>query len=180
MLSAKMIDKLNEQVTLELYSANLYLQMSSWCAYKGLENCAAFLLDQSKEEMDHMYRLFDYINDTGGQARLGAVEQPDHRFESLHDLFESTLDHERKVTRAINELAELSFTEKDFSSFNFLQWYVAEQHEEEKLFKTILDKVDLIGMEGRGLYHIDIEVGKIARLNPKMPMETAVDEGAIP
>ncbi|WP_373691356.1 ferritin-like domain-containing protein [Endozoicomonas sp. YOMI1] len=79
----------------------------------------------------------------------------------MRDVFLATYEHERTVTQKINALAHTAFTEQDYSTFNFLQWYVAEQHEEEKLFKSILDKIDLIGMENKGLYYIDQEVGKL-------------------
>ena len=69
--------------------------------------------------------------------------------------------HEKFVTSKINELADTAFQEKDYSTFNFLQWYVAEQHEEENLFNTILDKMRIIGTEGRGLYHFDQEISKM-------------------
>jgi len=165
MLCENVVKKLNEQVTLEFYSSNLYLQMSSWCAFQSLENSASFLREHSLEEMQHMFRLFDYINDTGAQAHLEAIEKPPHEFKDLRQLFQDTYDHECHVTGKINELAHVAFMEKDFSTFNFLQWYVAEQHEEEKLFKSILDKIDIIGMEGRGLYHIDLEIGKMLGQN---------------
>ena len=51
--------------------------------------------------------------------------------------------------------------EKDYASFNFLQWYVAEQHEEEALFKGVLDKMEIIGLQGRGLFMIDREIGNL-------------------
>ena len=176
MLSEKMIDKLNQQVTLEFYSANLYLQMSSWCEYQGLENSAQFLRAHSQEEMDHMYRLFDYINDTGAQSQIQAIDQPPHEFSDVRHVFEEIYKHEQHVTSEINNLAGLAFSENDFSSFNFLQWYVAEQHEEEKLFKSILDKIEIIGLDGRGLYHFDVEIGKLTSPKTTPPFNAAVDE----
>ncbi len=161
MLSNKMIQKLNEQITVEFYSANFYLQMSSWCAFHSLESCSDFLRMHSQEEMEHMFRLFDYINDTGAQAKLEAINKPPHEFENVKQLFEATYAHEQFVTKKINELAEVAFSEKDFSTFSFLQWYVAEQHEEEKLFKSIVDRIDIIGLEGRGLYDLELEIQKI-------------------
>ena len=168
MLSEKMVRKLNEQVGVEFYSANFYLQMSSWCAFHGLENCSGFL---RKEEMQHMFRLFDYINGTGAQALLEEIKKPPHDFENVKCLFEAIYEHEQFVTRKINELAEVAFTEKDFSTFSFLQWYVAEQHEEEKLFKSIVDRISIIGLEGRGLYDLELEIQKLADLKGTRPAE---------
>jgi ferritin len=111
--------------------------------------------------MEHMQRLFTYVNECGAMAKLGTIEAPPTEFGSVDDVFEETLRHEKYVTGKINELADTAFQEKDYSTFNFLQWYVAEQHEEEKLFNTILDKMRIIGTDGRGLYHFDQEITKM-------------------
>ena len=166
MLSPTMIEKLNEQINLEFYSSNLYLQMASWCESQSLEGCNGFLRRHAREEMEHMQKLFDYVNETGAMAIIGAIQAPPHQFESVRNVFLTTYEHECTVTQKINELAHTAFTEKDYSTFNFLQWYVAEQHEEEKLFKTILDKIDMIGMENKGLYYIDQEVAKLLKEMP--------------
>lgn len=162
MLSQKMLDQLNRQVALEMYSSNLYLAMSSWCAHKGYEGCAAFLYAHAQEELTHMHKLFKYVNETGAMAIVPACDQPPSEFDSLKALFEQVFDHEVSITQAINALADTALGEKDYSSFNFLQWYVAEQHEEEKLFKSVLDKLEIIGVDGRGLYHFDNEMGKLS------------------
>lgn len=161
MLSPKMLEKLNEQINLEFYSSNLYLQMSSWCDHKAYAGCAAFLRTHATEEMDHMQRLFNYVNDTGAMALLGAIKAPPTEYESLRDVFQNTYEHEVFITKKINELTHTAFAEQDYSTFNFLQWYVAEQHEEEKLFKSILDKIEIIGTDGRGLYFIDQELARM-------------------
>jgi len=161
MLSETMQSKLNQQITLEFYSSNLYLQMSSWCTSKGLEGAAAFLESHSLEERSHMMRLFNYVNDAGGMAIIDQIDRPDWEFANIKDVFVKTYEHEKHVTKKINELVDAALSEKDFSTFNFLQWYVAEQHEEEKLFKGILDQIDIIGFEGRSLYFLDKKVGEL-------------------
>ena len=166
MLTQVMVDKLNEQINLEFYSSNLYLQMASWCEAQGLDGGMTFLRRHAQEEMEHMHKLFNYVNETGAMAILGAIEAPPHEFESIRDVFLRTYEHECEVTRRINQLAHTAFTEQDYSTFNFLQWYVAEQHEEEKLFKGILDKIDMIGVENKGLYFIDQEISKLVATMP--------------
>ena len=166
MLSQTMIDKLNEQINLEFYSSNLYLQMASWCESKGLEGCTAFFRRHAQEEMEHMQKLFNYVNETGAMAILGAIAAPPHEYPSIRDVFQITYEHECNVTSRINDLAHTSFTEQDYSTFNFLQWYVSEQHEEEKLFKTILDKIEMIGVQDKGLYYIDQEVARMTAAIP--------------
>lgn len=162
MLSKNMLDALNRQINLEFYSSNLYLQMSAWCEYQSLEGCAAFLQLHAVEEMAHMQRLFTYVNETGGLAILGQINAPPSEYESVVEVFKQTYEHEVLITTEINKLAKIAQDESDFSTFNFLQWYVAEQHEEEKTFKSITDKIEMIGLEGSGLFFIDKEVEKIS------------------
>lgn len=163
MLTQKMIQRLNEQVNLEMYSSNIYLAMSAWCANKGLNGSAEFLKDHSKEELSHAYKLFDYINETGATAVINHIDKPQNEFENLQDVFEKTYNHELLVSKSILDLVDIALSEKDYSTFNFLQWYVSEQHEEEKLFKEILDKFEIIGMEGRGLFMIDREIATLLK-----------------
>jgi len=155
MLKTEMIAKLNDQLNLEFYSANLYLQMSAWCSEKGFEGAAAFLREHSQEEMGHMQRLFKYLSDTGALPVLGAIAAPPTDFASLADVFQQTYEHEQLITVRINELVDAAMTSKDYSTFNFLQWYVAEQHEEETLFKSVLDKLSLVSNTGNGLFFVD-------------------------
>ncbi|MFP1924422.1 non-heme ferritin [Lonsdalea quercina] len=162
MLKKEMIQKLNEQLNLEFYSANLYLQMSAWCGNKGYEGASAFLKSHSQEEMEHMQRLFDYLDDTGSMPVLGAIEAPPVEFDSLTDIFKLTFEHEQLITGKINELAHAAMTLQDYSTFNFLQWYVAEQHEEEKLFNSILDKLAMVSTSEGGLFFIDQDLKRMA------------------
>ncbi|HIK56779.1 MAG TPA: non-heme ferritin [Synechococcales cyanobacterium M55_K2018_004] len=162
MLSPAMINRLNEQINLELFSSHFYLQMSSWCAYKALDGCATFLHQHAAEEMTHMHRLITYLQETGALAIIGGMEAPPNEFTSLQDMFEKIYAHEQFITRKINELVHLATHESDYSTVQFLQWYVAEQHQEEFLFKSILDKMKLIGTEGQGLFFIDREVAALA------------------
>ncbi len=162
MLSESMLSRLNTQINLEFYSSNLYLQMSAWADNQGLEGTARFLKDHAAEEMQHMQKLFDYVLETGGMPILGSIAAPEKvDFANLREVFEMILAHEKEITKAINELVDLAFGTKDFSTFNFLQWYVAEQHEEENLFQTILDKMDLLGEEPKNLFFIDREIAKL-------------------
>ncbi|AIR62788.1 non-heme ferritin [Cedecea neteri] len=161
MLKTEMIEKLNEQMNLELYSSLLYQQMSAWCSYHSFEGAAAFLRRHAQEEMEHMQRLFAYLNDTGSMPRINAIQSPYLEYASLDELFKATYEHEQLITRQINALAHSAMTSQDYPTFNFLQWYVAEQHEEEKLFKSVLDKLSLVGKSGEGLYFVDKELATL-------------------
>lgn len=159
MLNETMISKLNHQINLEHYSANLYLAMSAWCAHKGFEGAARFLKQHSEEEMAHARKLFDYVNETGSLALIKAIDAPPSSFDSLKEVFEKTLAHEKSITEAINALVDNALAQKDYSTFNFLQWYVSEQHEEEHLFMSILDLFGIVEPNGRNLLMIDREIG---------------------
>ncbi|EPJ46134.1 MAG: ferritin [Osedax symbiont Rs1] len=162
MLSSMMTDKLNQQINLEFYSSNLYLQMSAWCEDRSFDGAALFLRKHANEEMEHMKRLFTYVSETGGLPILGTIDAPPHSFNSLRDVFEQILEHECLITQRINELAHVAFSSQDYSTFNFLQWYVAEQHEEEKLFKGVLDKLTLVGNDGPAMFLIDKDFAALA------------------
>lgn len=165
MLTADMTAKLNDQLNLEFFSANLYLQMSAWCADKGFEGAAAFMREHSVEEMQHMQRLFNYLSDTGAMPVLGSIAAPPVTFNSLNEVLEQAYEHEKLITRKINELAHVAMTTQDYSTFNFLQWYVSEQHEEEKLFKSVLDKLALVGTGGQGMFFVDKDLMKMSNTN---------------
>ena len=161
MLKTEVLNKLNHQINLEHFSSNLYLSMSSWCKSKGLDGAAKFLSEHSNEELGHMHKLFNYVNETGAQAIVSSLDGPEITFKDIKEIFEKTYEHEKFITSQINELVELTLEKKDYATFNFLQWYVSEQHEEEALFKGILDKIAIIGLEGRGLHIVDKEIGAL-------------------
>jgi len=163
MLSSTLVDRLNAQVTLEFASSNLYLQMAAWCDHKGYPGAAAFLAQHASEEYQHGRKLFTYIMEAGGVARIGATEAPKADYAGMQEIFDTTLAHEVAITAKINSLVKAAMDEGDFSTFQFLQWYTAEQHEEEKLFRSIVDRIRVIGADGKGIYWIDKEIGKLAK-----------------
>lgn len=155
MLTNTMTNKLNNQINLEFFSANLYLQMSAWAKQHGFPGAAKFLNGHAQEEQGHMNKLFHYVSETGAMPILGAIDAPDSEFESLEKVFRLIFEHEKLITKKINELVHEALSTQDYSTFQFLQWYVAEQHEEEKLFQGILDKFELMGNDPRSLFLID-------------------------
>jgi ferritin len=159
MISKTVEQALNNQISMEANASNIYLAMASWCDKSGLPGCARFLYMQSEEERMHMLKLFTYVNETGGHALAPEISQPTPHYKSVEEILSLVLAHEQKVTKSINALVELCWNEKDYSSFNFLQWFVSEQHEEEHVITALIDKVKIVGE--RGLYWIDKEMGKM-------------------
>ena len=158
MLLKKIEDSLNDQIAKEAFASNYYLAMASWAEANGLRGCADFLYEQSAEERVHMMKLVKFINETGGHAQAPAIKEPPNNFKSIAEIFQLAFEHEASVTKSISKLVELTFDSKDYAAFNLLQWYVAEQHEEEKLFRSILDVVKMAGSDQRGLFFIENEI----------------------
>jgi len=152
---------LNKQIVMEGKSSAYYLSMASWCETQGYEVSSQFLYNHSEEERMHMLKLFKYVNAAGGHAHQPEVTGIKHTFKSLREVFDQTLKHEIAVTESINELVDHCFKIKDFATFNFLQWFVSEQREEETIARRAVELFDLIGEEGVGLFMIDQEIGKL-------------------
>ncbi|MBS1645801.1 MAG: ferritin [Bacteroidetes bacterium] len=155
MINKKIEKALNRQVVLEAEASQYYLAMASWAENNGYNGVAAFFYRHSDEERIHMLKLIKYINERGGCAEISALSKPRAHFSSLNDIFQDLLKQEITVSGEINDLIEICLKEKDYTTHNFLQWYVAEQIEEEALARTMLDKLKLIGSDKGGLYLFD-------------------------
>lgn len=158
MLSDKLQSALNGQVKIEGDSSQIYLAMASWAEVQGFEGIATFMFAQSDEERQHMLKLVKYINQRGGEAIIPAVTKPELDHTSFKTLFKQLFEHEVFVSQSINELVHIALEERDYATHNFLQWYVAEQIEEESTARTILDKINLIGDDKGGLYLFDNDI----------------------
>tara|TARA_R110001583_G_scaffold16307_5_gene66994 strand:+ start:259 stop:780 length:522 start_codon:yes stop_codon:yes gene_type:complete len=169
MLSEKMQTALNGQIRIEAESSQIYLAMASWAEVKGLEGVSQFMYDQSDEERQHMLKFFKYINERGGHSLVSELNAPAIDFGSIKEMFETLFKHEIFVSQTINELVHISLEEKDYATHNFLQWYVAEQIEEEAQARTILDKINLIGDDKGGLYLFDNDIKQLAVVSSVAP-----------
>lgn len=158
MLSDKMIAALNGQINKEMYSAFLYMDMSSHCTYEGLDGFANWFMVQYEEEMSHAMKIYDYINEQGGKVILEAIEKPPGEFGTPLEMFEATLKHEQFVTKSIHDLMTLANEENDYATQIFLQWFVTEQIEEEANDNEMIAKLKLVGDDGNGLFMIDKEL----------------------
>lgn len=163
MLKEKIQTALNKQIELEQSSSQFYLAMASWAETIGLTGTSEFLYKHSDEERFHMLKLIRFVNERGGKALIPALSQPPKEFESLSNIFELLLEHELNVTESINNIVDLCLNEKDYTTYNFMQWYVSEQMEEEALATNIIDKLNLIGADKGGLYMFDRDLEEMAK-----------------
>jgi ferritin len=154
-----MLSALNKQINKEIYSAYLYMSMSAYSQYTGLKGFANWFMVQYNEEMEHAMKIYTYVNDQGEQVKLMAIDEPPVEFDSPLDMFEKTLDHEKFITKSINELVDIAIAEKDHATVIFLQWFVTEQIEEEGNDNDIINQLKLVGDNGNGLIMIDRELG---------------------
>ena len=147
---------ISEQIVKELHSAYLYLQMAAWCETRNLKGFSNWFRVQAQEEGCHGLIFFNFLLDRGEYPKLGTVGAPSPDFKSMVDVFERTLAHEQLVTASINALVDLSIIEKDHASKGRLDWFVAEQVEEEANAAEILGKLKLLGVDaGEGLLQLD-------------------------
>ena len=158
MLSERMMKSLNKQLNAELYSAYLYLSMAAYFESKNLKGFANWMRVQAQEELTHAMKFFDYINERRGRVYLEAIEKPPTEWKSPLDVFEATYEHEVKVTSMINDLVNMSMEEKDHATYNMLQWFVAEQVEEEASADEIRQQLRMIKEDGRGIMMLDREL----------------------
>ena len=159
MISKKMNDAINKQVAAEFYSAHLYLSMSSYLESIDLPGFANWMRVQYQEETFHGEKLFDHIIERDGRAVLIDFDAPSAEWDSVLSIFEEAYKHEQKVTSLINNLVDIAMAEKDHASYNFLQWFVDEQVEEEASVKTIVQQLKMVNESKSGLFMMDREVG---------------------
>jgi ferritin len=61
MMTEKLQKALNEQITAELWSANLYLSMSYFLSREGYEGFAHWMKLQATEETEHANEIAEYM-----------------------------------------------------------------------------------------------------------------------
>ena len=155
MLSKKMEKAFNGQLNKEMYSAYLYMAMSSYADSQGIKGIAHWFMVQYHEEMLHAMKIYEYIQEQGNDVILGAIDKPEGTFTTALSLFEAALEHERFITRSINELMDLAIEEHDHASKAFLEWYVSEQVEEEQNATDIVQTLKMIGDNSAALFLYD-------------------------
>ncbi len=156
MLSKKLEKILNEQIEKEGYAAQLYLAMASWSDAQGYGGISEWFYAQHQEEIEHMLKIMKYVNERGGHALAPKIEQPPKEFKGVRQLFEAALEHEQMVTQAINDIVAVTLDEKDYTTNNWIQWFVEEQLEEESSVNAILDKLNMVGEKGIYIFDRDI------------------------
>jgi ferritin len=156
MLTSKVEKNLVEQIGKEGFSSNLYLAMAAWAETEGYPGIAAWFYAQAEEEHEHMLKLVHYVIDRGGKSVIPAFDKPPVKWDGVLDVFTQTLLHEQSVSKSINEIVGICLKEGDYATYQWMQWFVSEQIEEESSVKSILDKLKLLG--NGSLYNFDKDI----------------------
>ena len=157
MITARLQQAINDQITAELWSSNLYLQMSYFLRLQGWDGYAVWLRDHSLEEREHATRMADYLCDRGGSVKLQMIDVVPEGWGSVKEIFEHALSHEKHVSKMINTIVTLAREEEDYATENFFRTFVDEQVEEEALFGNIVDKLLKAGESG--LFVLENDLG---------------------
>ncbi len=158
MLKQKIEQALNDQINFEIFSSYLYLAMQAYFKSISLDGAANWMEIQVQEELFHVKKLSDYVNDRRARVRLEAIDKPQFEWKSPVDAFEAAFTHEQKVSERINNIVALALEENDNATYNFLQWFVNEQVEEEASVDQIVQKLKLVEGNGTGLFMMDAEL----------------------
>lgn len=159
-MESKLIKGLNEQYNFEISSGYIYYSMANYVKDKGMDGFAHFFNKQAEEEFEHAEKLRQFLFEIDVRPELEAIEKPETEFGNFTETFKAAYEHEKEVTRRINDLYELSVKEKDHRVTSLLQWYVDEQVEEEDSFRGIIEKLERIHESWAGLYIYDAELGR--------------------
>lgn len=160
MLSEKLLNTLNEQLKHELYAAHLYMSMAGYCAGADLDGCSNFFLAQADEERFHAMKIFHFINVKDGAIKFDSLENPHTSYDSVLDVFEKALEHEKFVTSKIYDLMAIATDEREYATISFLNWFVDEQVEEEATFSALVYKFKAAMKDESVLFMLDTELGQ--------------------
>lgn len=159
MISEKLQNAINDQITAEMWSSNLYLSMSFYLQSEGFDGFASWMKKQSQEELQHAYDLADYMAKRGGKAKVDKIDVVPQGWGSVLEVFEHVYKHECHVSDLINTLVNVASEEKDKASQDFLWGYVREQVEEEATAQSLVEKLRRCG-DGAGILYMNDQLGQ--------------------
>lgn len=172
-LTEEVQDILNAQIEIEGNASQKYLAMATWADRNGYKNSAGYFYSQSEEERAHMMKIIKFVVDNGGSVVTPEVKQPKQEYTSIKECFETSLESEIAVTKAVNRIVAVSREAVNYATEQLALWFVKEQVEEEYIARRAIEIIDL--MEGESLYTIDVELGNIRSQAP-LPFDAPAAE----
>lgn len=171
MIQNEMEKALNRQINEELFSSYLYWAMAAYFESKNLTGFANWTKVQAEEEYLHARKFYDYVISVGGRVIFKEIKQPQHEWDSIENVFEEILKHEKHVTSSINELATLAHELKDHATVSFLKWFIDEQVEEIATAEQLLHEVKMVGDSKQGIFMLDRELKARQSIFPILPAD---------
>ncbi len=171
MLNKDIVKLMNEQINKELFSAYLYLDMANFYTGKNLNGFANWFNIQAQEERDHALLFMEFLLNNGEEVKLEAIDAPDVTFKDLKDPLTAALEHEKFITASIYDIFEAAQAKKEYRAFKMLNWFISEQEEEERNSDELIQKYELFGKDGRGLYALDKEFGARVYAAPSLVLD---------
>lgn len=162
-LSKTLAAALNQQMTKEAYASQIYLSYAAWADRQGFCGVANFLFKHAHEERNHMMKILEFILKRGAEVQVTAIPAPPPNPEGIKNCFDKVFEHEVDNTKSVYKLVKMSLVEEDWATWNFMQWFVKEQTEEETLSMKLIDDIKLTGGEKNNtgaLYSLDRDLGK--------------------
>ncbi len=174
MLSKNLHDAINAQINAELWSAYLYLAMSMDAETKGYKGVANWFYVQFQEEQAHARIFMNYLNSRDAKVTLLPIAEVPATWDSVLAMFKQTLEHEKKVTSLIHNLAAIANEDRDFASINRLVWFIDEQVEEEESARDMITAFEAVEDNKYGMYMLDKELAARTYTEPS-PLATAAE-----
>lgn len=171
MLNPNIVSLLTQQIQMELYSAYLYLDIANYYSDEGLAGFENWFYIQAQEERDHAMLMRTYLLNNDEKVKLLPIDAPDGSYAGFGPPLDTVLAHEQLVTASINNIYAAAYTEKDFRTMQFLDWFVKEQGEEEKNAGDLIKKFQLFGGDAKGLYQLDQELGARVYTVPSLVLD---------
>ena len=166
MMSRELYKAINDQINAELWSAYLYLSMSMDCEAKGYKGIANWFYVQFQEEQDHARIFMNYLNSRGEKVVLLPIAEVKAEWDSVLDMYKDTLNHEKKVTAMIHNLAAIAQQDRDYASVNRIVWFIDEQVEEEEAAREMITTFEAVEGNKYGMYMLDKELAARAYVAP--------------
>jgi ferritin len=166
MMSRELYKAINDQINAELWSAYLYLSMSMDCEAKGYKGIANWFYVQFQEEQDHARIFMNYLNSRDEKVVLLPIAEVKTEWDSVLDMYKDTLNHEKKVTAMINNLAAIAQQDRDYASVNRIVWFIDEQVEEEEAAREMITTFEAVEGNKYGMYMLDKELAARAYVAP--------------
>lgn len=173
-MNPKVVKILNDQINFELYSAYIYMSMSAYFKLQNLPGFAHWMEIQTKEELSHSLKIYNYLIERGGEASFEAIKKPPQKWDSPMAVFKHAYDHEQIVTSRIEKIVDLSLKEKDHTTNVQMQWFLNEQIEEEANALNIYQQLKMANNAPQVLLMLDRELAQRVFVDPNAPAGNTV------